>query len=69
MFLIAAIVFHYTELIKLQLEHKVLHQLSQILVFYWHYCHNPWLLFLHSSKQVNKVLISQLINGMLRVLQ
>ena len=69
MFLIAAIVFHYIELIKSQLEHKVLYQLSQMLVCYWHYCHNSWLLFLHSSEQVNKLLISQIINGISRVLQ
>ena len=34
LFLVAAIDFHYLEVIKSQLEHKVLYQLWRILVYY-----------------------------------
>ena len=63
---IVVIVLHYLELIKLQLEHKVLYQLSQMLLLdlqqYWSY-------LTYFSDQVRLRLISQLIKGISRVLQ
>ena len=57
--LIIAIVFHYLELIKLQLKHKFSYQLLQMLYFGT----------TQFADQVIMRLISQLINGFLRVLQ
>ena len=64
--MISAIVLHYLEMIKSQLEHKVLYQLLQMLIL-----NSQQLLAIikQFAKQIRKRLISQLYNSISRVLQ
>ena len=66
---IVAIVFHYLELINLQLEHEVLYQLLQMLSSQMHFVAPDAEEKTQSADQVSMRLISEVIQSISRVLQ